>query len=83
MVSINTPADCIKILEKSYKTKEELSLTIDETTINHGFKVSKENGNNKYLYFSCHKSGEGRTIPEEEKERNTKSQKIGKLILLI
>jgi len=78
-MNYSTPEDCVEKLSKSFSSFEELKKTIDETTIAHKFKATKINGDKKYFYFQCHKSGVARSIEESIKIRDKNSIKTGSL----
>jgi len=76
------PQDCItKLKECEYNDKKELLIQIDLITLNFGFKVSKKNGDIKYIYLICQKSGPGRCLPADQKERNVTTKKISKNLI--
>ena len=79
---VNTPEECVKKLSDNYSSENELHNSISEITIAHHFKLKKINGNKKYFYYECYKSGVGRSIDESLKIRDRTSIKTGNDILL-
>lgn len=81
MQVFETPASCVEKLKKSFLNKEELLLEVDDITVSNGFKVSKSNGNNEYIYLVCNRAGKSKEI-NTEKKIDKNSKKKGKFLIL-
>jgi len=75
---VNTPEDCVKKYLKPFlHPKIYSSQSVGEFAISHNSKLSKINGDKRYHYFQCFKSGQPRSINSSQKIREKNSNKTG------
>jgi len=81
-----TPEDCVAFLKQSFSIEnaKDLLIALDNLVVSYKFKLFKMNGNKKYAYFQCFKSGNRDSSKnDEEKQRKKISQKTSKIFLFI
>lgn len=81
IISFETPEQCIKELKKTFSSKEQLLLEVDEIVTSHGFQVSKPNGSKDYIYLQCSRFGKI-PINNNQKKIDKNSKKTGNYLLM-
>ena len=73
--------NALKNWKKTFSSKEQLLLEVDEIVTSHGFHVSKPNGSKDYIYLQCSRFGKI-SINNNQKKIDKNSKKTGNYLLM-